>query len=267
MKKTPGFFTVGLLLLFPALLLAQDDSAPRDSGSRPGLESGPGPAGRSPEQGPPVTHAIGFQYSSMTGFLPSYRLESTGPLVGNESQMLEGKLTNDFSVLGDMLNTTLATRFNITPMLSLSLEVPASAMYRYPADFGASIAGSASLSLSNRPDPRDQSPGWVLSSAVSSTATSTWTNAQSLVTFGITQPDQIVPYQAEGMIEVGYMGRAWSSGLKLVATDDLTMLASLGLTGSASVTFGHVLGDVSLELVHVINAARFNFGLSMGCRV
>ncbi len=245
MKKRPGFFVVGLLLLFPALLPAQDDGA---------------------QQGSPVSHSVGVQYSSMTGFIPSYRLELMRPLVRNEGLMLEGKLSNDFAVFGDTLSTSLTARFNILPMLSFSLEVPASFLYRYPADFGASIAGSARLSLSNRPDLRDRSPGWILSSELSSTATSTWTNASSLVTLGISQPEQILPYQAEGMIAVGYVDRAWSSNLKLVATENLTMLSSLGLKGTASVTFGHVLGDVSIEADNVLGTARFNFGVSMGYR-
>ena len=68
------------------------------------------------------------------------------------------------------------------------------------------------------------------------------------------------------MIEVGYVGRTWSSDFKLITTDDLTMLTSLGVKGIASVTFGHVLGGVSLEIDNLLNAARLNFGVSIGYR-
>ncbi|MFZ4616023.1 MAG: hypothetical protein ACOYM2_07500 [Rectinemataceae bacterium] len=90
--------------------------------------------------------------------------------------MLEGKQGNDFAVLGDMLSTSLTARFNILPMLSFSLEIPASAMYRYPADLQARLAGSArgpgqlffvapGQVVSWRSDPALSSPrcpqGWV----------------------------------------------------------------------------------------------------------
>ena len=255
MKKIPGFFVVGLLFLFPALLVAQ--AAASEEG---------------PDFGLRMTHAVGFQYSTLSGSIPAYQVGLGGPFLRTGFLVLDGHLANDFSVLGDMLSATAAARIDLAPALSFSVEMPASIEYRFPTALTASLAGVARLSAHNRRDPTGRSPGWLFSADLSVRLGSSWTNstdpsASLSASFPTgTATDQIVPYQAEGMIEVGYVGRAWSSGLKLVATDDLTMLRSLGVKGIASVTFGHVLGGVSVEVDNVLDAARFNFGVSMGYR-
>ena len=274
MKKSPSLFVVGLLLRLPALLVAQDGGA---------------------------SQSVGVQYSSMTGFLPYYRLELAGPLVKKEGLMLEGKLTNDFSVLGDMLSGSMTARFNLAPMLSLSLEIPASVLYRYPADLEASIAGSARLSLSNRPDPRDQSPGWVYSSELSSTATSSWSSVSSLSAFAAltgSRPDEVMPYQAAGLIQFGYRSTVLSPNLKFVATTDLRSLALADVKSTAALNLGlgarerslavsaetslfespgdtrfqgqlnwdNLVGGVSLGMVEILTAPVFDYRLSLGWR-
>ena len=274
MKNRTGLFVVGLLLRLPALLVAQDGGA---------------------------SQSVGVQYSSMTGFLPYYRLELAGPLVKKEGLMLEGKLTNDFSVLGDMLNTSLTASYKISPLLSLSFEIPVSVLYRYPADLEASIAGSARLSLSNRPDPRDQSPGWVFSSELSSTAISSWTSASSPAAFAAltgSRPDEVLPYQAAGLIQVGYSGAVLSPEFKIVATTDLGSLAFADVKSTAALNFGlgvrertlvvsaetslfaspgdtkfqgqlnwdHLVGGVSLGVAEALSAPRFDYGFSLGWR-
>jgi hypothetical protein len=253
--KRPGFFVVGLLFLFPALLVAQ--AATSEEG---------------PDSGLRVTHAVGFQYSTLSGFIPAYQVGLGGPFLRTGSLVLDGQLANGFSVLGDMLSATAAARIDLAPALSFSFEMPATIEYRFPTALTASLAGVARLSARNRRDPMDLSPGWLFAADLSARLGSSWTNSTgSSASLSASFPsgastDRIVPYQAESMIEVGYVGRAWSSGLKLVATDDLTMLRSLGLKGIASVTFGHVLGAVSVEADNVLDAARFNFGVSVGYR-
>jgi len=237
----------------------------------------------------------------MTGFMPFYRLELMGPLVRNKGLMLEGKLTNDFAIMADMLSTSLTARFAITPLLSLALEIPASFLYRFPADLQARVAGSARLSLGNRSDPGDQSPGWVLSSELSSTASASWTGASSLAAFGTltgSQPDNVLPYQAAGLLEVGYRGSVLSPDLKLVATYDLDSLALADVKGTAALNLGlgarerslalsaetmlfaspgdtnfkgqlswdKVVGGVSLGISKVLTGPVFDYGISLTYR-
>ena len=255
MKERPGFFVVGLLILLPVLLWAQ--AAASEEG---------------PDFGLRMTNTVGFQYSNVTGFLPAYQLGLGGPFLRTGFLVLDGQLANDFSVLGDMLSATAAARIDLAPALSFSVEMPASIEYRFPTALTASLAGVARLSAHNRRDPTGRSPGWLFSADLSVRLGSSWINStDSSASLSTSFPtgtstDQIVPYQAEGMIEVGYVGRTWSSDFKLITTDDLTMLTSLGVKGIASVTFGHVLGGVSLEIDNLLNAARLNFGVSIGYR-
>ncbi len=167
MKKQPCFFVVGLLILSPALLPAQDDSPQKDTG--PGLE-----------QGHAVSHSVGVQYSTLTG----------------------------------------------------------------------------------------------------------------------SRPDEVLPYQAAGLIQVGYSGAVLSPEFKLVATTDLGSLAFADVKSTAALNFGlgvcertlvvsaetslfaspgdtkfqgqlnwdHLVGGVSLGVAEALSAPRFDYGFSLGWR-
>jgi hypothetical protein len=198
-------------------------------------------AQETPTQGPDsefqFTQLVGAQYSSKTGFIPTYRVELSGSLVRSEGVMVEGKLTNDFAVLGDLLSTSLTARYAITPQLGVSLEVPASLIYRYPTDLTATIAGTAKLSLSNRNDSRDQSTGWVFGSEISYTATESWTNTTMPITLGSNQLGVVIPYQAGGQIHVGYVDSFFSPDLKVGTTYDLSTQSLIDITSTLGLNF------------------------------
>ena len=232
-----------LLLLSGVALLANSlsaqDAPPQGEAQSPG--SGPGFQ---------FSQGVGAQYDSKLGFVPSYRVELAAPVVRNEGLMVEAKLTNDFNVLADKLDLSLATRFRLASWLTASIETPLSLTYRAPTDFSGQVAAAAKLAVSNRQEPQDRpgsgaagagpgpSPGWVLAGELSTTATAAW---------GTTPQEARPAYLAAAQFELGYRGVA-SPGLKMVATADLSTLTLVDVKSIASLSFGRGPQEPSVQV-------------------
>ena len=215
-----------LLLAAVALLansLTAQDAPPQGPGQ------GPGP-------GFIFSQAVGAQYDSKAGFVPTYQVELTAPLVRKQDLMVEAKLVNDFAVLADKLDLSLATRFRLAPWLSASLETPFSLTYRAPTDFSGQVAAAAKLAVSNRTESEDRpgrgapgsvQSGWVLGAELSATATAGWST---------TLQAAMPAYLAAAQFELGYQGVV-SPNLKVVATADLGELTLSDVKSVASLAF------------------------------
>jgi len=217
----------------------------------------------SAQDGLQFAQGIGAQYDSKLGFVPSYRVELTAPLVRNPGLSLEAKVSNDFAVLADTLGASLAVHFRLAPLVSFTLETPTSVTFRVLADFQAQLAGSAKLAVSNQQDSQNRPgpvpSGWVLGSELSSTASAA---------FGNRPTGQGLLYQAAGQLEVGYQSAVVSPNLKLVATADLGALKLTDVKSTASLNFNwdHLLGSVSVGVSLLSTSPVYDYAVGVGYR-
>jgi len=249
MIKHRLLFVFGLAVLFTGLLAAQD-APPTQEARAPG----PGP-------GPQFAQGIGAQYDSKLGFVPSYRVELTAPLVRNPGLSLEVKVSNDFAVLADKLDASLAANFRPAQWLTFALATPASVTYRVPGDLSGQVAGSAKLAIGNNQGAENRSvsvpSGWVLAGELSSTASAIFGNLPS---------GQGILYQTAGQLEVGYQFGVVSPNLKLAATADLGTFQLTDVTSRATLNFSwdRFLGSVSLGASQLRTSPVLDYNIGIG---
>ena len=252
MKLSQSLLMGGVALL--ANSLTAQDAPPQGEGQG----SGPGLM---------FSQAVGAQYDSKAGFVPTYRVELAAPVVRSESLMVEAKLANDFAVLTDKLDLSLATRFRLAPWLSASLETPFSLTYRAPTDFSGQVAAAAKLAVSSRTESQDRpgpgaagsvQSGWVLGAELSATATAAWS----------TIPQAAMPaYLAAAQFELGYQGVV-SPNLKVVATADLGALTLIDVKSIASLAFNweHLVASASVTASELTTTPALDYSVGIGYR-